>query len=164
MQAQCVIRRAVPSDAQAISTLIDSLSRYRSSNAEGPPPEQFSAGYAAARIEADIANCGVSYFIAAVEEAVVGVVGVGGGSRIQHFFVAEALHRQGTGRALWERAKEEVLKGMKAGDERVLEVFSSLHAVPVYERFGFDVAGGVVEGIGFAYVPMRTILRKGGSR
>lgn len=163
MQGQCVIRRAVPSDAQAISSLIDSLSRYRLPDAEGPPPEQFSAGYAAAKIEEDIAKDRFRYFVASVQEAVVGVLGIGDGPRIQHFFVAEPLHRQGIGRALWERAKEGVLKGMKAGDERNFEVYSSIYAVPVYERFGFDVAGGVVEGIGFAYVPMRAILRREGS-
>ena len=164
MQGQCVIRRAVPSDAQSISLLIGSLSRYRLPDAEGPPPEQFSAGYAAAKIEEDIAKDRFRYFVASVEEAVVGVLGIGDGPRIQHFFVTESLHRQGIGRALWERAKEEVLMEMEAGDEGTLEVYSSIHAVPVYERFGIDVVGGVVEGVGFAYVPMRTILRRDDSR
>ena len=163
LESSFEIRRATARDAQAISALIESLSHYRSPKAGGVAPEEFSAGYAAARIEEHILGGSVSYFVAIASDTLVGVIGIGDGPRVRHFFVAERLHRQGLGHALWERAKADVLGDMAAGTEKVIEVRSSIHAVPVYERFGFNVCGAAVEDVGVTYLPMRAILTKAGN-
>lgn len=160
LRAGFEVRRATARDAQAISALIESLSHYRSPNAVGAVPEEFSAGYATARIQDHILGGNVRYLVAIVSDSVVGVIGIGEGPRVQHFFVDGRFHRQGVGRALWDRAKADVLNGIAEGDEEVIEVRSSIHAVPVYERFGFNVCGAAVEGVGVTYLPMRAILTK----
>ena len=95
-------------------------------------------------------------------DGLTGVIGVGDGPRVRHFFVDEGSHRQGLGRALWERARADILSTMVPGEERVVEVRSSIHAAPVYERLGFSACGAAVEGVGVTYIPMHAILRKAG--
>jgi hypothetical protein len=48
---------------------------------------------------------------------------------------------------------------LRAGNPGVFTVNSSVVAVPVYERFGFVMAGARVEKNGGRYVPMKLDLR-----
>jgi GNAT superfamily N-acetyltransferase len=81
----------------------------------------------------------------------VGVAGIRDTTHVYHLFVAEAFHRQGLATSLWEIAKAAALA---AGNPGRFTVYSSLHAVPVYERFGFRATGPEVHKHGVAFVPM----------
>lgn len=72
-------------------------------------------------------------------------------------FVAEDFQGQGLGRRLWELARAECLA---AGNPGAFTVNSSKYAVPVYERFGFVVAGPVQTRNGVLYVPMKMTLNR----
>lgn len=63
------------------------------------------------------------------------------------FFVDGAYHRQGIGRALWN----EVLQDTKANE---ITVHSSLFAVDVYKKLGFQQIDNVQQEGGIQYVPM----------
>lgn len=152
------IRQANSGDAQGMSALIESLSHYRSPGAKSPAPAEFSAGYSADTIEKHLSVGSVRYFVAVLFGDLVGVIGLGEGPRVRHFFVAEGLHGQGIGRALWNRAAEDALSRIPIGRQTIIEVRSSVYAVPVYERFGFSVCGAAVEASGAIFVPMRATL------
>lgn len=143
-----------------MSALIESLSHYRSPGATGPAPAELSAGYSADTIEKHISVGSVSYFVAVLVGDLVGLIGLGQGPRVQHFFVSERLHGQGIGRALWSRATEDLLSRIPVGMQTIIEVRSSIYAVPVYERFGFSACGAAVEAGGVIFIPMSATLRR----
>ena len=83
------------------------------------------------------------------------MLGIRDGQRIIHLFVAESYQRRGIARALWSRAKSELLAH---GGEASIVVNSSIYAIPVYERFGFKTIGPRVERAGVTYVPMQLVI------
>jgi len=104
-----------------------------------------------------IANPRCRYLVAVVEGKVAGVLGIRDGRRVLHLFVAESLQRRGIASTLWDRARTELLAAADAV-ERVVN--SSIYAVPVYERFGFEASGPRVVAGGVSYVPMQLTIRR----
>jgi ribosomal protein S18 acetylase RimI-like enzyme len=149
------IRQAAEADAQGISALIYSQSHHRTPIPTGPAPPEFIAGFVPETIRGYIASPRYRYLVALIGEQLVGVLGIRGGQQILHFFVADSYQRRGVARALWARAKSELLT---VADEIRMVVNSSIYAIPVYERFGFKVMGPRVEGAGVTYVPMQLVI------
>lgn len=79
--------------------------------------------------------------------------------RLLHLFVAGPYQQRGIARALWTRAKSDLLNGT-TGQRRLL-VKSSMYAIAVYERFGFKACGPPVEEVGVTYVPMEMVISHG---
>lgn len=89
-------------------------------------------------------------------EKLVGVLATrNAGSHIALFFMDGAYHRQGIGRALWNK----VLEGNTAKE---ITVHSSLYAAKIYERLGFVRTDDVQTDGGISYIPMvyKNLLRK----
>lgn len=83
-----------------------------------------------------------------LNEKIIGIIATRNeGSHIALFFVDGAYHRQGIGRALWN----EVLQDTKANE---ITVHSSLYAVDVYKKLGFQQIDNVQQEGGIQYVPM----------
>lgn len=97
------------------------------------------------------------FHVAEAQGQVAGVVGVRDGAHLFTLFVAEDFQGQGLGRRLWELARAECLA---AGNPGAFTVNSSKYAVPVYERFGFVVAGPVQSRSGVLFVPMKMTLNR----
>lgn len=70
------------------------------------------------------------------------------GSHIALFFVDGKYHRQGVGRSLWNAVLAENVSPE-------ITVHSSLYAVEVYKKLGFEITGDVQEEGGIQYVPMK---------
>lgn len=155
------IREAVPGDAEAISELIASLADYYLAvPGDRAAAEPFFARHNTPEaLRRVLAHDRFRYHVAlAPGEApdggsgeVVGVVGVRDAFHLRHLFVAECFHRRGIAGRLWSVAKAEALA---AGNLGSFTVNSSRNALPVYERFGFVVAGDEVRKDGVAFVPM----------
>ena len=149
------IRLATCSDAQGISALIYAQWHHRTpAPAEQPAPE-FFAGFAPEIIKEHIGSVRYRYWVALIEGRLVGVLGIRDRQRIMHLFVGESYQRRGIARALWSRAKSELMAG--GGDFSVV-TNSSIYAIPVYERFGFKSIGPRVERAGVTYVPMQLVI------
>ncbi len=80
----------------------------------------------------------------------VGMLDIRDGFHICLFFVDKSEQRQGTGRALFD----EMLSRIHVPPDKILEVNSSLYAVPVYERLGFQAVTGVQLKNGIRFVKM----------
>jgi GNAT superfamily N-acetyltransferase len=106
---ELTIRPAVDSDAPGISALIESQLHHRSPTPTGPPPPEFLAGFATDTIRGHIGSPRCRYLVALVEDRVVGVIGMRDERSILHLFVADSWQRRGVGRALWARARSELL-------------------------------------------------------
>lgn len=70
------------------------------------------------------------------------------GSHVALFFVHGKHHGEGIGRSLWNAVLED-------NTSETITVHSSLFAVPVYRKLGFEQTGDVKEEGGIQYVPMR---------
>ena len=146
------IRKATCADAGQIASLLRSLSHTFTTYADGRGAEAFFARLTESAIAAVLASSDAVYWVAESNSAVVAVAGLRGNERISHLFVEPKHQGLGLARKLWGILRDQALR---AGNPRVFTVNSSLVAVPVYQRFGFVVAGAKVEKDGGAYVPMR---------
>jgi GNAT superfamily N-acetyltransferase len=137
---QISIRSAVSGDASAISRLLRSLSHTYIVSPDDPEVDKFLA---------TLSEGAILKFIERRELA--GAAAMSGGRRLAHLFVDPSYQGIGLGRDLWEHLRNHALR---SGNPGLFEVNSSLSAAPVYERFGFVIAGPKVERHGGAYVPM----------
>ena len=151
------IRLATCSDAHDISTLIYSQWDHRTPTPAEQPAPEFFAGFAPETIKECIGSVRYRYLVALIEGQLVGVLGIRDSERIIHLFVAESYQRRGIARALWSRAKSELMAD--GGDVSVV-TNSSIYAIPVYERFGFKAIGPHLERAGVTYVPMQLVISK----
>src|SRR5262249_55245550 len=103
------IRPALKADANSISALIHSQLHHRTPKPTGPAPSEFLAGFAPETIRGYVGSSRYHYWVALIEEKLVGVLGIRDGQRILHLFVADSHQRRGIARALWSRAKSELL-------------------------------------------------------
>lgn len=128
-----VIRKALPSEADAISQLI-----FRSKRSNGYD----DAFMDACRTELTVSKADLAGdFWVAEQNGILGCACLKNGEVIT-FFVAPESKRQGVGRALWARllARAQQL-GMKN-----LQLDADPAAVPFYQSMGFEVVGEVPSG------------------
>ena len=156
MQHELDIRSAHSDEAVLISNLILSVAHYFSSSPDGSVAEWFLDSVTPSEIEDYINDPKYNCLVAYSGQSLVGVVAVRDATHIHHLFVAPDAHRQGIATCLWNRAKTIALR---AGNNEGFFVRSSEYAVPVYERFGFLIAGERSEKDGLVFVPMRLKLQ-----
>jgi len=97
-----------------------------------PCPDWYLSSIQTQAIETLIASDRMGFFLAASDQAIAGVLAIEGTSSIKYFFVHPAQQQMGIGQLLWQFAKSSGAFG------ETLKVRSSLFAVPVYERLGFN--------------------------
>ena len=145
-----ILRRATPDDAPSISALIASVAHHCTIDPSGAGAEKFFASVAPAAIAGYIADPRYHYLVAVEGAALAGAAALRDGAHLYHLFVAKAFQGRGLSRALWLAVRAAAPHGTLA-----FTVNSSLYAVPVYERFGFEATAAKVELDGVAFVPMR---------
>jgi GNAT superfamily N-acetyltransferase len=96
--------------------------------------------------------CGHFVMIAESDGRIVGMIDVKNDSHICLLFVDSSCQRQGIGRQLVERATA-LCRGRQTG-LKMIDVNSSLWAVPVYARLGFRQAAPEQEQSGIRFVRM----------
>ncbi|MGZ8289377.1 MAG: GNAT family N-acetyltransferase [Telluria sp.] len=96
-------------------------------------------------------DAGFVFHVADIDGEVAGFVGVRERRHLYHLFVAKRYHRRGIAGALWRHARDVALQGEGAA---CFTVNSSLHAVQVYESFGFVRSGAEQCVNGLRFNPM----------
>jgi GNAT superfamily N-acetyltransferase len=146
------MRPARAGDAEAISALVTLLSRYFLADPERPEDAAgFLAQLSPAACAERLSDPRFRHHVAEVDGALAGFVAIRDDGHLYHLFVAERFHGHGIATRLW---------GIGSGEARArgnpgrFTVNSSLHAVPVYERFGFATAGTPQVQDGIAFLPM----------
>ncbi len=146
------IALAEPSQVDAISALIRSLASYFVATPDDEQVGPFLYSLHPSSIASLIADPAYRYYTATSGDTLRGVIALRDRAHVHHLFVAPDDHRRGIARALWEHAQAEA---RRPGERGAFTVNSSLHAVPVYERFGFCITGPETERNGVRFVPMR---------
>lgn len=151
------IRRAELEDAGPISALIRGVAQHSTIHPDGIGAERFLQTIAPQAIEAYIKSPNFEYLVGFKGQDLAGVVAVRDDVHLFHLFVAPRFRRQGIGRKLWKTVKSAALA---AGNNEGFTLNSTLYAVPVYKRFGFETTGPTQEKDGIAFVPMRLALKQ----
>lgn len=152
------IRPATPADAAAISALIMGFAPTFTVHPDGAGAEEFFAGITPAAIAGYLQSPEYAYLVAEEDGTVAGAVAIRGNTHLYHLFVDPAFQGRGLSRRLWEMAKEAALR---AGNPGEFTVNSSLNAIPVYERFGFQPTNARIEMNGIAFLPMKLTIVAG---
>jgi GNAT superfamily N-acetyltransferase len=145
------IRSAKSTDALAISTLIRSVAHFFTLHPEGVGAEAFLETVSPAAIEDLINAPNFRYLVGSIEGELAGVAAIRDSAHLYHLFISPVFQRQGMGRLLWHEAMTDAIR---RGNPGTFTVNSTPFAVPVYQSFGFTVAGPKVETKGIAFVPM----------
>jgi ribosomal protein S18 acetylase RimI-like enzyme len=149
------IRAAVPEDSENISKLICGLVDHFIADEFSSRGRAFLLGTMTADAIEQYMQSGYSYHVAEMDGVLTGVIGVRNNSHLYHLFVAEAFHRRGIAKKLWQLAMEESLRQGNAGE---FTVNSSAYASGFYERLGFVAQSGPREKNGVVFYPMKLIV------
>ena len=135
MSSQASIRHASVTDAFGISKLIASTSEICCFSEAAPCPDWYRISLQPQAIETLIASERMVFLLAMSDQRISGVLAIEDKSSIKYFFVHPEHQKMGIGKLLWQFAKKSGMCG------ETLKVRSSLFAVPVYERLGFESIG-----------------------
>lgn len=151
-----IFRTGIPADARAISELVRSLSPAFLINADGSGAERYWVSVGEELQSARLAK--PSHHVIVAEDAgkLVAMIGLRDFSHVYHLFVAPSHQRRGLSRELWTRIKAYADAQGYRGD---FTVNSSVPAIPVYERFGFQATGNVTRANGVEFLPMKLYAR-----
>ncbi|SJN54146.1 hypothetical protein VR7878_00646 [Vibrio ruber DSM 16370] len=146
------IRKAVMSDAQAISDLIVPLTdKYVCSTFDTSARQVLLGSMSVENIESYL-SAGYFYVVAVNRnDDVVGVAGIRDYSHLYHLFVDDNYQGQGLSRQLWDEVRQ---VSLNHGNHGYFTVNSAVNAEHVYFRFGFKRVEGVRNRNGILDIPM----------
>ncbi len=151
------IRPAQPEDASAISDLIHRLAPYCTIEPDGKGAEQFFASISRESIESYIRSPNFAYFVATVDNQLMGVAALRDTSHVYHVFVASEFHGKGYGRVLWEHLRDHA---QQHGPITRFTVNSSSYAEQMYRHFGFTPTSEKQIMHGLAFIPMEILIKE----
>ncbi len=150
-----IFRAATESDAAAIAALILSFREEYMIDPSGKGAEVFLASVSEEAERGYIGSSRYWYLVGEFAGMLAGVIAMRDRTHVFHLFVARAFQGRGLARELWERACNALAQAGELGE---FTVNSSVAAVPVYGRFGFEQTSSIVQMHGISFVPMRRKL------
>ena len=151
MSSQASIRHASVTDAFGISKLIASTSEICCFNEAAPCPDWYLISLQTQAIETLIASERMVFLLAMPDQRIAGVLAIEDKLSIKYFFVDPEHQKMGIGKLLWQFAKNSGEFGA------TLKVRSSLFAVPIYQRLGFECIGPPSSFNGLHFQSMATL-------
>lgn len=145
------IRAAIHADVPTISSLVTSLAYYYLDDRERAIPLWLEDTLTQDAFLARLSDADYMNFVFEVSGSIAGYISVKHPGHLYHLFVAEAFQGKGISRSLWEHVRNQ-------SQCRSFSVRSSMHAVPVYKRFGFLEAGPVGTKDGVSFQPMELLV------
>ena len=97
----------------------------------------------------------IHYFVAEINEEIVGNLAYIAPSHVMHYFLKAEYHGQGYGRQMWDFLEQEILKN----DPDIITINSSHYALDIYKKYGFEVVGALTEKWGIQFIPMQKLLK-----
>lgn len=142
-----LIRKAIESDALAVSELIAGLSGSFASGSVSQISQKFWDSISVEAVIERIASPDFCCFVAEDINGLSGFVAFQNPSHLFHLFVATNAQSQGLGRLLW-------LQVLDLSVSSKITVNSSIVAIPFYQRLGFVRLGPDKSEDGISYSPM----------
>ncbi|MBW3566987.1 MAG: GNAT family N-acetyltransferase [Proteobacteria bacterium] len=155
------IRRATPDDAQAISSLLVTLTReHIAADCTDGGLDQLLGIMTVDSVRERMAG-NFSTWIATDNGVLAGVCVLRLPAHLYHLFVATGFQKQGLGRRLLETAVQRCRKNAATAPVSALTVNASSFGLPAYLRLGFSLDGPRKEENGIRFQPMRLGLGLG---
>ena len=151
MSSQASIRHALVTDASGISKLIASTSEICCFSEAAACPDWYLNSIQTQAIETLIASERMVFLLAMSDQRIAGVLAIEDKLSIKYFFVDPEHQKMGIGKLLWQFAKNSGEFGA------TLKVRSSLFAVPIYQRLGFESIGPPSSFNGLHFQSMATL-------
>jgi len=142
-----LIRKAVESDANEISHLVANLSHFYLNDEQADLPEWFANTLDIKEFKHRLSNDYFTHLVAVLNNQIAGYIAMRGENHLYHLFVAEQHQGKGIARDLWQH-----MVSISPSDSYTLR--SSIHAIPVYQQFGFIKDGESGERDGICYQEM----------
>ncbi|MEP4547416.1 MAG: GNAT family N-acetyltransferase [Saccharospirillum sp.] len=141
------IRAAINVDVPAVSILVKSLAHYYLDGSGETLPSWLEDTLTHEAFLARLTDADCLNLVFDVSGAIVGYISVKKPGHLYHLFVAEGFQGKGISRLLWEQVKRQCRCNS-------FTVRSSIHAIPVYSRFGFTESGpvGTRDGVSFQHM------------
>lgn len=146
-KVKMLIRKARLMDSKALAKLVYSLSHFYLQNDTDQLPDWFIKPLTEKAFNARLLSENYTTLLCELDGKIVGYVSMRAGNHLHHLFVDVDHHGKGIARHLWQAIME-----LCPSEEYFLR--SSIYAVPVYEKFGFEVSGDVSEKEGIQFQPM----------
>jgi GNAT superfamily N-acetyltransferase len=143
---------ATADDADDIAWLVRSLAAQLGADPAAPETRLFWDSLSATALAGYLASERYRFTVARDGARLAGVVALRDTTHLFNLYVDLGYQRHGLATRLWQHARQQV---GRLGDERGFTVNSSLFAVPVYRRFGFELAGPAHVTHGIAIQPMK---------
>ena len=150
MSSQASIRHALATDAFGISKLIASTSEICCFSEAAPCPDWYLISLQPQAIETLIASERMVFLLAMSDQRIACVLAIEDKLSIK-YFVDPEHQKMGIGKLLWQFAKNSGEFGA------TLKVRSSLFAVPIYQRLGFECIGPPASFNGLHFQSMATL-------
>lgn len=147
------IRSAHLADAAQISALISALSHYYLNNQNAKAPNWLTDTTTVEAVTERILSPDYVSFVCLAEQKIIGYISIKDRSHLFHLFVSAQHHGRGISRELWNTAKS-------ATNATKYTLRSSIYAIPVYQRFGFELKGEALEKEGIQYQPMQLFCKQ----
>jgi GNAT superfamily N-acetyltransferase len=154
-----IVRLAMPTDAEAVSSLVLSLAGELLVDPEGEEARRFFTLMSPSEVARYLEIPTRFYVVAEVDDQVQGMIMVKECNYIGQFFVAKEHQGKGIGSALWQFA---YARAKALGGTGQFTVNSTPTAVPIYSQLGFSTIGPLEVANGFKYIPMRSRAQNAG--
>ena len=141
------IRKALKEDAEKINNLVTSLSVYFLSTGQKELPRWFSNTLTKSKFENRLNDNEYLNFVYEIKNDIVAFISINTNGHLYHLFVSREYQRKGISKKLWNK----ILTECKLSKYTVR---SSLYAVPIYKKFGFQESDKVGEKDGIEFQPM----------
>lgn len=148
---------ATVDDADDIASLVRSLAGQLGADPAAPETRPFWESLSATALAGYLAGERYRFTVARDGAGLAGVIALRDTTHLFNLYVDLAYQRQGLATRLWHHARQQA---GSLGAERGFTVNASRYAVPVYRRFGFELAGPAHVTHGIAIQPMKLAPRQ----
>lgn len=152
---QITIRKATVNDSTEISALISRNAKSLLIDDFEGDGLTFFLNAVSARSIRDYMEQGFRYMVALASQEIVGVIAVKDNRHMFHLFVDKDHHKKGIAKLLWDHISRDSIESGKT-DKFTLN--STSYALPVYERWGFNVTDEQQTRHGISFTPMELIV------
>lgn len=142
------IRSAATDDAVSLSRLVLELVDSALVGGQGPVPTWLTDSLTVDVFSHRLASADYVQFVCEVDGKLIGYIALKGVHHLYHLFVDPQYHRRGIARRLWQHL-------LANSPSDFYFVRSSLSAVPVYHRLGFQKNGPTKREHGIVVQPMK---------
>ena len=149
------IRKGIIDDSVEISSLISRNSKVLLADDFEDDGLDFFLRSVEAQSIREYMEQGFRYLVAEYNDVIVGVIAIKDFSHMFHLFVDKDYHQRGIAKMLWQDMRS---YSFEKGNRGFFTLNSTTYALPIYQRWGFEITSEAKRAYGIRYTPMKLII------